>query len=140
MKTRNGFVSNSSSSSFVLVGFIGFIVDKSQEEQLYNCFTQEQKEFAAKTTGYKKWEDIEEHYDKVYALQNTTGIMIADTTENGAPEGKILIGIEHSFGECNENTATFHYKDIEQTLKPIAQNLNLNFPEDLVIICDIKNT
>ena len=136
MKIRTGFVSNSSSSSFVLVGFI---LDESREEELYNIFTQEQKDFAAQKTLKMNWTEIEKG-DRQYAINNSLGIQISDNEEQGAPKGKIMIGIEHEFGESSDNTAVFNYSDIKNTLKQIADKLSLKFPEDLVVVCDVKAT
>jgi len=90
MKIRNGFVSNSSSSSFVV---IGFTVDRDKYTLLDIAKVLNPDDFSEITP-----ELIEEDV----ALKNllydfasgSDSFVIRDNEEDGAPSGKILIGVE----------------------------------------------
>ena len=80
MKTRNGFVSNSSSSSFVIVG-----IDLPRE----NYTTPKQLLELAQQLGFDGDED--DAIDFLYNQPFKNGIIVSDE-DDGAPQGKIIIG------------------------------------------------
>jgi len=82
MKARVGFVSNSSSSSFVLLGYV--IPD-----------TKETWEHIAKAAGMPDADGMYEVRDR---LEND-GIVVVDAPDGGVQEGYIIIGREIGHGD-----------------------------------------
>jgi hypothetical protein len=87
MKTRNGFVSNSSSSSFVLIGVALPRKGNSMEELVEKLMTKE--ELDELVGGDWDTADEDEKHDAMY---NILPIDILDDDEGGAPRGKTLVG------------------------------------------------
>ena len=99
MKIKNGFVSNSSSSSFIAKGVM-FDADKWDFDELdiMNKFNFDYKKYAEEF-GYTADEDMDSYaireifYDKfVPKISGSKNIFIKDNTEEGIPNGKVAIG------------------------------------------------
>ena len=120
MKTRNGFVSNSSSASFVLIGFEvdslrfsredilqricpGKIPPKPETEKKRGCTHLEIEALFCPECGKSMWIEDVEAIDKweyriedlYYDLQREGDIVcIKNDGDGGAPAGKMLIGAQ----------------------------------------------
>ena len=96
MKTRNGFVSNSSSASFVIVGWL-FDRDKVTRKEIMEEVLNKTRldEFSTKVAG-KNWNELDEFEqdDVFYELSNSPKyhLSILDHEEMGAPQGKTVVG------------------------------------------------
>lgn len=86
MKVRSGFVSNSSTSSFVLVGFE---VDKTYNAEKFLDDLQIEYDTEAED------EDVLEDNinEAVCSLRKDKGICFLESSEDGAPKGKKIVGI-----------------------------------------------
>jgi len=111
MKIRLGFVSNSSSSSFVA---IGFSFPEKENQNIYlnflmkviNLSQQEIKNKVSKMYKDEKYKEIEDNseemfklarelfYEEYDILDEYKGIKILDDTEMGAPYGQIFLGFD----------------------------------------------
>ena len=115
MKIRLGFVSNSSSSSFVA---IGFSLPEKENKNIYlnflmkvtNLSQQEIKDKISKMYRDEKYKEIQDNseemfklarelfYEEFYAeynnLEEYNEIKILDDTEVGAPRGQIFLGFD----------------------------------------------
>lgn len=114
MKFRNGFVSNSSSSSFILVGYSvpkGFIT---------------REEFAEKMglLDGKKFKDV---YDKEDFIRDKTYCCFVDGIDEGADRGEILIGegyiVEDACGDIREEKVCL--SELIDKVKEIYAKINL---------------
>lgn len=98
MKIRNGFVSNSSSSSFVLIGC------KVTEEQMEKAF------------GVDKWGGIDESKFKGFTYHGEAG-------EDG--EGVFGISIV-DFGDCDDiQESNIKIEDVTKKAELVAKKLNV---------------
>jgi len=121
MKIRSGFVSNSSSSSFVVVGF----------EIDDNIFTE--KDYLIKLFGLKESEIPEDELDfenlfcdKTYSNPDC---YIATHDESGASEGKHLIGVlvaeaDRETGDFND--CSFDMNELTKRANELKQKLGIN--------------
>ena len=94
MKTRNGFVSNSSSSSFVVIGRMMDSADITKIGILELLYTPEEIDnMMPKGYRAKKWStmDAEEKEDAYYNI-NRCPFAILEGDDDGMPEGKICVG------------------------------------------------
>ena len=101
MKIRSGFVSNSSSSSFVVKGFVipsDKIDEKKLFEQCCNKF-ESTKELVERHKASEYYDEHETMWDAMYSLRDN-GIYYADNEEDGAPKNSVL------FGELIEETGS----------------------------------
>lgn len=99
MKTRQGFVSNSSSSSFV---FLGWEIDRDKVSGVDVAKTFASAERLEKNSQQlfsKSWTELSDDEiqnvcaDVLYELENEEdGIVFFDHEERGAPKGKSLLG------------------------------------------------
>ena len=95
MKTRSGFVSNSSSSSFVLIGFLLDDTEFSQEELIHRVYTDKELDDAGKESYYNKlWNEMDEdeRHEVERDLMINGRISILHGREEGIPKGQIGIG------------------------------------------------
>lgn len=95
MKTRSGFVSNSSSSSFVLIGWMFDKSEKSLIQVMEETIRLEALNLASLETFRKPWNDLDEQHKKdLYyeRFENRSKFTILDHEENGAPDDKIVVG------------------------------------------------
>jgi hypothetical protein len=120
MKTRNGFVSNSSSSSFVVIGRLIDSNKMNKIDILELLYTPEEIDnMIPKGYRTKKWSTLskEEKEDSYYNI-NRCPFTILEGDDDGMPEGKICVGkcISHSCDEQMEFSCT-DVKEVDKELK-----------------------
>lgn len=107
MKTRSGFVSNSSTSSFVVLG-VEFDHDEYSNRELLEMFVpRDELDKVVKSCSHidaNSWSEANEDdaHEVAYLLQDDSDFILMDHEENGAPEGKKVIGIQIADGDPNE--------------------------------------
>ncbi len=94
MKVRSGFVSNSSSSSFVFVGWEFDRDYKSREEWIEVLYSIDICNVLATKHYGKTWSELDEDEksDLWYELRDHSEYTVLDHEEQGAPRGKVLVG------------------------------------------------
>ena len=142
MKIRTGFVSNSSSSSFVLRGFL---IDKdkyTQESllQLMNIMPDEDKiQETFERYNYDTREDVIEDmfYDKIYNYFDDMGLFFGLNSEDGCPDEDVyMIGemLYDSYYNDICDTQIIDGKISNAKLQAIQDKLGLE-DSDVKIIC-----
>lgn len=116
MKTRQGFVSNSSTSSFVI---IGYEVDE-------NRFSM--SDYATKLYGLDPSKLSEDELKDEYCdAKHNNDIIVVDCDDDGAPDGKHIIG----FHMCHSNESGLDSDSCDlveaiEKLKPVRDKFDLN--------------
>ena len=117
MKIRQGFVSNSSSSSFIA---IGAVVPKSKISKLTFC----------KNMGFVKSdctdEDLEEEIEEIHPVSKRNyydylNECFAEDGEEGAPKGKVIIGKVITISEYTQKVL-----NLDEILNEIKTTLDTN--------------
>ena len=108
MKTRSGFVSNSSSSSFVVLGILLDQEENPTRKVLEKFISRDILDKLAKNS-YGEANNWQEYGDKndsngeiLHELGNRPeygNLIIRDNYDDGAPEGKTIVGIEIADGD-----------------------------------------
>lgn len=130
MKIRSGFVSNSSSSSFVAVGFE--FSDRFKKKDIANLLELS----CATKTGEYSWEDC--FYDDFYnELKSKYDVEFFNDVDSGAASSKAFIGkviAETNSYEPYFNRVAFDIASFSDKLSIIAEKLNLNEEEKKTIV------
>lgn len=133
MKIRNGFVSNSSSSSFVA---IGVVIPRDRISKLEFC----------KKMGYVKEDceedDLEENIEEIDPLTgryyyDLISDCFFDHEESGAPKGKTVIGKKYRIDEETDGFVA----NLSEVIKDLSEQLKRfdleNEPLQLIISTEL---
>ena len=117
MKIRNGFVSNSSSSSFVILGFTVPHGKYSKQEYLEKLY------------DVTSWKDEDDMEDMFYDHAHSKTFYVANHEEDGAPKGKDLIGTLMVTWDSEEYTKTAEYDSAALQTKAMEARDKLGLSE-----------
>lgn len=119
MKVRSGFVSNSSSSSFIC---IGYLIDKDSTDKTREDFIR-----------LLNSKETIEKYEDLWEVNYEAEIGVFDNTEDGAPPGKIMIGKRVDVDEDVEDSSSIDFTAVEKSLQPINSIKDLELGDLKVI-------
>ena len=132
MKSRKGFVSNSSSSSFVIVGVVLNKEDGNIFDLYGNVYGVELMDLMSQKLHQKIYEDCSDP-EKVLVCddmdQNAKEIQIFKDSEEGIPEGSIVVGYRYSYSEGD--IMVRELSELIGKLEPLKHHFSIN---DLQII------
>jgi hypothetical protein len=115
-RIRNGFVSNSSSSSFCI---IGIEINKPDEEKMKEIMTKVKFNWK----NYSEDESVEDIFYGDFSYENKSGIVIKDSDSVDCHDKKIVVGYDLGSGDeygCNKITM----KQIKETEKKLQDFLD----------------
>ena len=123
MKSRSCFVSNSSSCSFILQGFL--LDDKKYTlvDLMNKVYSEEDRNELAQSSFKKDWIELNEDElsDCSYELRNEYDIIIEDCSEAGCPDGKIMVGHRIRISDEYEETRIFTAETMNKTLDDLLK-------------------
>ena len=138
MKIRNGFVSNSSSSSFIVKGYL-LDSEEFDEKTIMEKFGYYTEENIKKHTytNYNGKECFEEH-DMFWDFKNDVeGISFLQGYDDGVQEGKILIGEKLHDSEDADLPDMILTAEPTEITQEIANKLGLQ-DEKIIIACGTR--
>lgn len=121
MKRKNDFVTNSSSCSFIFIGWVIETGDREIEVVKENMEIFGTNEYEP---GLRTYENLNEVYN------GKVDITLGDS-ENGFPDGKLCIGISDSISDDDYEPCEYRIKDVMDRDPKLAELFN---PDDIKII------
>jgi len=117
MKKKSDFITNSSSCSFI---FVGWSVDKKE-----NTVKEMMEKF-----GIKKWDPELSEWENLYEVYNGDVSIEAGNEENGLSEDKVYIGYYKENHDDNYDTEEIPLKYVLKMKDKVGDEFNV---EDIVI-------